>query len=138
MFYVRDYVVVCVQVDDDLNMILENQRVADQNLTKEDQSGFHPKRKRQVLSDQAYQLRNKRTDGLMKGLRNVREQSRRPHSPGSSSIVEFNRERMTPFSAVLAKVSEALGGVILTYVNSRLDPNPNHDHIPTPNHPGCS
>jgi hypothetical protein len=52
-----DYVDVCVQDDDDFDFILENQRVADQSLSKEDQHGFSPKRKREALPDQAYQLR---------------------------------------------------------------------------------
>jgi hypothetical protein len=97
---------VCVQDDDDFDCILENQRVADQSRPKDDQPVFSPKRKREALPDQAYQLRKERTEGLMQGLRNVREHPRRPHSPDSTWIeeprryadekgAERNRERKT-------------------------------------------
>ena len=82
---------VCVQDDDDFDFILENQRVADLSRPKEDQPVSSPKRKREALPDQAYQLRKERTDGLVQGLRNVREHPRRLHSPESSCIEEPRR-----------------------------------------------
>jgi hypothetical protein len=91
--YHLDYVdvCVCVQDDDNFDIILENQRVADQGRPKEDQPVSSPKRKREALPDQAYQLRKERTYELIQGLRNVREHPRRLHSPESSWIEEPRR-----------------------------------------------
>jgi hypothetical protein len=74
--------------DDDLDAILEKQRLADLLEPEREMSTFPSKRKREVLSDQEYRLRAERTDGLVEGLRRVRERSR---SPESSGIEEFRR-----------------------------------------------
>jgi hypothetical protein len=56
-------------------------------------SSFPPKRKREVLSDQEYRLRAERTDGLVEGLRRVRERPRSLESSGmgSSGMEDFRR-----------------------------------------------
>ena len=74
--------------DDDLDTILEEQRLADLLVPEGEQSGFPPKRKREVLSDQEYRLRTEKTDGLVEGLRRVRERLR---SPEPSGIEDFRR-----------------------------------------------
>ena len=67
-----------VSMGEDFDRILEDQRVADELSPMEMQTP--PKRKREVLSDQDFRLRKERTDGLIEGLRNVREQSLSPQS----------------------------------------------------------
>ncbi len=63
-----------VELDEDFDAILERQRVADQSSSTEDKPG--PKRKREILSDQDHRLRKERTDDLVEGFRNVRENVR--------------------------------------------------------------
>jgi hypothetical protein len=53
--------------DDDWDMILEDQRLADVRAPTEHPPIFSPKRRQEVLSDQDYRLRKERTDGLVEG-----------------------------------------------------------------------
>jgi hypothetical protein len=58
--------------DDDWDMILEDQRLADLRELTEYPPNFSLKRRQEALSDQDYRLRKERTDELVEGLRRVR------------------------------------------------------------------
>jgi hypothetical protein len=76
--------------DDDLDAILEAQRLEDQSFPVGEQPS-PPKRKREVLSDDEYRLRKERTDGLVEGYRRVRERSiisPRELSPGHKPVLD--------------------------------------------------
>ncbi len=56
--------------DAEFDALLEAQRMADLAIPAVESTN-HPKRKREVLSDQAYRLRKERTDNLLEGYRSV-------------------------------------------------------------------
>jgi hypothetical protein len=69
-------------------MILEDQRLADQRSPKREQlPDWPPKRKLDFLSDEEYRLRKDRTDGLVEGLRRVRERAP-PTGKGMPALLE--------------------------------------------------
>jgi hypothetical protein len=65
------------EFDDEMDAILEAQRLADERAPRPDPTGS-PKRKREVLSDEEYRLRKERTDDLFEGYRSVRSSTALP------------------------------------------------------------
>jgi hypothetical protein len=64
--------------DDEVDAILEEQRLEDAKMQEPDPMEDRPKRKREILSNKEYLLRKQRTDDLFEGLRRVRERSVSP------------------------------------------------------------
>jgi hypothetical protein len=67
--------------DDEMDAVLEAQRLEDERTPRSDPTAKQPKSKRDILSDREYQLRKERTDNLFEGIRRIRERSVSPSSP---------------------------------------------------------
>jgi hypothetical protein len=70
-----------VVFEDEMDAILEEQRLEDARMEELDPMEERPKRKREILSNKEYQLRKQRTDDLFEGLRQAAQRQGRSVSP---------------------------------------------------------
>jgi hypothetical protein len=107
-----------VVFDDEMDAILEKQRLEDARVQEPDPMEERPKRKREILSNKEYLLRKQRTDDLFEGLHRVRERSVSPINRLSGkeegqSAIEEKEERLHKGRSLIEKACQRLSPMTL-------------------------